>query len=340
MCITSMGLPAFNGGGGGGCSDEWTVFENLNRCYRMESSKGQFTWTEAQHHCVYDQSNLAVISNRDQYEAVVNSFASSKEQPWIGVVKMAGGTSLRSINPKVSPWPTDFFVDNSSSKLACLYVDFKHSYYTYTADDCWSKRAFICEKNFDGTTIPYSVPPEIYYTAEHVTESFTSLALSLTVLVLLILLIISTVAYFLIKKIKSKNKIKLGPETETRKASVSTSTEEKRCLPTINASPSVVPVISTQAVSNEGSTTTNRTTNTAAQTDENAGRQEAFKDSNNETLLELLKALEQPLVARLPEELFIRPKVEPLPPESNDKLNAIWDAAVNQSSSTDASNSP
>uniref|UniRef100_A0A5S6QEJ2 Uncharacterized protein n=1 Tax=Trichuris muris TaxID=70415 RepID=A0A5S6QEJ2_TRIMR len=52
---------------------------------------------------------------------------------------------------------------------------------------------------------------------------------------------------------------------------------------------------------------------------------------------ELLKALEQPLVMRLPEELFVRPKVNPLPQESNDKLNTLWDAAVNQSSSTDAS---
>uniref|UniRef100_A0A5S6QTY9 C-type lectin domain-containing protein n=1 Tax=Trichuris muris TaxID=70415 RepID=A0A5S6QTY9_TRIMR len=312
MCVTNMGLPAPKGGD---CSDDWTAFEHLNRCYRMESSRDQFTWMEAQHRCTYEQSNLAVVANRDQYEAVVNSFASSREQPWIGVVQMAGDSSLRSINPKVTPWPTDFLVDNSSAKLACLYVDFKHSYYAYTADDCWSKRAFICEKNFDGSTVPYSVPPEIYDKTEIVAESSISLALSVTVLVILILLIIIAVAYFLFKKIRSRKKIKLQPETNARKASVGTSTEEK------------VP----------SRTNVTETTNTATQTDKSLERQQALCKSNNETLSELLKALKQPLVMRLPEELFVRPKVDPLPQESNDKLNALWDAAVNQSSSTDTS---
>uniref|UniRef100_A0A5S6QE16 C-type lectin domain-containing protein n=1 Tax=Trichuris muris TaxID=70415 RepID=A0A5S6QE16_TRIMR len=133
---------------------------------------------------------------------------------------MADESSLRSINPKVTPWPTDFLVDNSSAKLACLYVDFEHSYYGYTADDCRSKRAFICEKNFDGSTVPYSDPPEIYDKTEIVAELFISLALSVTVLVILTLLIIISVAYVLFKKIRSKKKIKLEPETNAREASV------------------------------------------------------------------------------------------------------------------------
>ncbi|OUC46354.1 CUB domain protein [Trichinella nativa] len=138
------------------CPAGWTSFKALNRCYRMQSSPQQYSWPEAQKHCIYDRSNLLVLTSQDEYHAVVSLFASSGEQPWVGLTDLNGQNIGKSINDELSVWPEKFSIESKFSQLNCLYLDFNLTY--------------------DGTTIPYPIPPSLFgqVQATHRTSSVNS----------------------------------------------------------------------------------------------------------------------------------------------------------------------
>ncbi|KRY84951.1 Neuropilin-2 [Trichinella pseudospiralis] len=193
------------------CPAGWTSFKGLNRCYRMQSSPQQYSWPEAQKHCIYDRSNLLVLTSQDEYHAVVSLFASSGEQPWVGLTDLNGQNIGKSINDQLTVWPEKFSIESKFSQLNCLYLDFNLTYGIYDVDHCFSRHAFICEKKLDGTTIPYPIPPSLFgqVQANHRNSSVNSI-LTWVVLALIIFIIIITavvLCYIHFKKKSRKNRI-------------------------------------------------------------------------------------------------------------------------------------
>ncbi|KRX17807.1 Neuropilin-2 [Trichinella nelsoni] len=172
------------------CPPGWTSFKALNRCYRMQSSPQQYSWPEAQKHCIYDRSNLLVLTSQDEYHAVVSLFASSGEQPWVGLTDLNGQNIGKSINDELTVWPEKFSIESKFSQLNCLYLDFNLTY--------------------DGTTIPYPIPPSLFgqVQATHRTSSVNSvLTWVVLALIIFIIIIAAIVLCYIHFKKSRKNRI-------------------------------------------------------------------------------------------------------------------------------------
>ncbi|KAL1236580.1 Neuropilin-2 [Trichinella spiralis] len=300
------------------CPAGWTSFKALNRCYRMQSSPQQYSWPEAQKHCIYDRSNLLVLTSQDEYHAVVSLFASSGEQPWVGLTDLNGQNIGKSINNELTVWPEKFSIESKFSQLNCLYLDFNLTY--------------------DGTTIPYPIPPSLFgqVQATHRTSSVNSvLTWVVLALIIFIIIIAAIVLCYIHFKKSRKNRISdlvncaSVESKDTNKKNAMTNSLLSVPLQTVNAALPESKVnsarverkskceVAKQAVKEcETQTMSKAEQNLIVDSDTQTEQSKTVHPNmvDNDVLLtaNLLMNANQNLDVQLPENQFIIPKISPL----------------------------
>ncbi|VDP06621.1 unnamed protein product [Soboliphyme baturini] len=151
-----------------GCPDGWVANDELNTCYHFVHDSGGVSWFDAQMHCIYDMSNLLVISSQVEFQAIIGEYGVSylfisdalqldESKPWIGFTDTSMEGTFEPVDYSPVIWKEPLVDLENGETIDCLYLDMNVTHGIYRVDHCFHKHSFICKKRQDHSTRPVPV---------------------------------------------------------------------------------------------------------------------------------------------------------------------------------------